>query len=374
MEVNCGKGGFQMNNYLPFIYEPEKSIAVFKKTEDFFKKNPDIKRKIKELGCVYDSIGNTVPQTTENFWSGHLFPYTESWDELQISFNLVIFGFYKQAFMSLRSGLELGLLSVYYNINDDGHHEVQSWLKSKDSWEADTPRTKKIWQILNSNTNIATFNKELNIRERYNKLSFLHNYVHTKGYKYSNHLGIPKSNFQTFEEKIFLKWLTTYQEIIIIIVTLHLLKYPIGVIEFDWSKKIGIDNPFPVLEIFEIQRISNLLPNDYMTAIKTIADKDKFTQDLYRHIENIPDMTQEEKELQSIDFDKSMIENGQGFLEWEKQQIEWMKKYYNEDENEILKRIEILRKWAIENNMMKPKIERLKDQGFFKDKSRKEES
>jgi len=196
----------------------------------------------------------------------------------------------------------------------------------------------------------------------------LHNYVHTKGYKYSNHLGIPKSNFQTFEEKIFLKWLTTYQEIIIIIVTPHLLKYPIGVIEFDWSKKIGIDNPFPVLEIFEIQRISNLLPNDYMTAIKKIADKDKFTQDLYRHIENIPDMTQEEKELQILDFDKSMIENGQGFLEWEKQQREWMKKYYNEDENEILKRIEILRKWAIENNMMKPKIERLKDQGFFKNK------
>ena len=63
-----------------------------------------------------------------------------------------------------------------------------------------------------------------------------------------------------------------------------------------------------------------------------------------------------------------MIENGQGFLEWEKQQREWMKKYYNEDENEILKRIEILRKWAIENNMMKPKIERLKDQGFFKNK------
>lgn len=202
----------------------------------------------------------------------------------------------------------------------------------------------------------------------------MHNYVHTKGYKYSNQLGIFKSNFQTFEEKIFLKWLTTYQEIIIIIVTLHLLKYPIGVIEFDWYKKIGIDNPFPVLEIFEIERISNLLPNDYMTAIKKIADKDKFTQDLYRHIKNIPDMTQEEIELQSLDLDKSMIENGQGFLEWEKQQREWMTKYYNEDEKKFLKRIEILRKWAIENNMMKPKIERLKDQGFFKDKSRKNES
>lgn len=127
-----------MNNYFPFMYEPEKSIACLKKTEDYFKKNPDIRRQIEEVSRVYGSIGKTVPQTTENLWSGHFFPYTESWAELQISFNLVTFGFYKQAFMSLRSGLELGLLSVYYNINDDGHLEVQSWLKSKDSWEANT--------------------------------------------------------------------------------------------------------------------------------------------------------------------------------------------------------------------------------------------
>ena len=119
-----------MNNYFPFIYKPEKSITVLKQTEDYFEKNPDTIRKIKELSWICDSIGKTVPQTTENFWSGHFFPYTESWDELQISFNLVMFGFYKQAFMSLRSGLELGLLSVYYNINDDGHLEVQSWVVS----------------------------------------------------------------------------------------------------------------------------------------------------------------------------------------------------------------------------------------------------
>ena len=86
--------------------------------------------------------------------------------------------------MSLRSGLEVGLLSVYYNINDDGHLAVQNWLKSKDSREADTPNATKIWKILNSNTNIATFNKELNIYERLNKLIFLHNYVHKKCYKY----------------------------------------------------------------------------------------------------------------------------------------------------------------------------------------------
>jgi|GEM_PF-777533 len=363
-----------MTNYSPFIYKPRKSIAVLKKTEDFFSKNPDIEGKIENLGWVYHSIGKIIPQTTENFWSGHFFPYMDSWDELQISFNLIVFGLYKQAFMSLRSGLELGLLSVYYNINDDGHRTVQDWLRSRDSWEANTPRTKKVWEILNSNNNIETFNKQLKLRNRFDKLSFLHNYVHTKGYKYSNHLGILKANFQTFEEKITLEWLNAYQEIIIVIVTLHLLKYPIGVIEFDWSKKVGIANPFPVLEKYEIERISNLLPKGYMTTIKKIASEDEFTQDLYTHIESIPDMTEEGKETQILDLDKSMIEHGSGFVKWEKQEREWMEKYNEKDKELTLKRIEILRKWAIENNMMKPKMERLREQGFFKKKFKKKES
>ena len=311
-----------MSAYHPFIYDPEKSIEVFKKTESFFQKNPDTKRKVEELGWVYFSIGNTIPQTTENFWSGHFFPFMDSWDELQISFNLAIFGLYKQAFMSLRSGLELGLLSVYYNINDDGHNAVQSWLKSKDSWEANTPRIDKIWKILNSNSNIKNFNAEFNIRDRFNKLSFLHNYVHTKGYKYSNHLGILKSNFQTFEEKILLKWIYTYQEIITIIITLHLLKYPIGIIEFDWNKKIGIDNPFPVLEKFEIERVCDLLPVKYISEIKEIAKNDKETQNLFDHIKNIPDMTELDKEEQIIRLDKMSIEHHpEGFVGWEKQEI-----------------------------------------------------
>lgn len=353
-------------NIFPLIYNPEKSIEVLGKTEAFLQKNPGIKKRIQEFSWVYHSIGKIIPQTTENFWSGHFFPYTESWDELQISFNLAIFGLYKQAFMSLRSGLELGLLSVYYNINDEGHNEVQSWLKSKDSWDANTPRTDKIWKILNSNSNIANFNKEINLRGRFNKLSFLHNYVHTKGYKYSNQLGVLKSNFQTFEEKVLIKWLKIYEEIVIIIVTLHLLKYPIGVLEYDWSKKCGIDNPFPVLEKFEIESISNFLPKDYTEAIKKIADNDQFTQDLYKHIQEIPDMTVDQKEEQILSFDKMSIEHHpEGFTGWEKQEKKSLKLYNEKTEKKVLERIEILRKWAIENNMMKPQVERLKEQGFF---------
>lgn len=351
-----------MTKYHPYTYETGKSIEVYKRTELFLNNNPDLKIKVEELGWVYYGMGNVIPQTTENFWSGHFFPYTESWNELQISFNLVLFGLYKQAFMSLRSGLELGLLSVYYNINDDGHKAVQDWLNSRDSWEANTPRTDKIWNIMHSNDNIKNFDDKLKLRDHFNKLNFLHNYVHTKGYKYSNHLGIIKSNYQTFQEKLFLEWLNTYQEIVIIVTTLHLLKYPIGVIRFDWDKKVGIDNPFPVLREPEIEKLEKLLPQEYIVEIKKIAKRDRSTQDLLTHIKELPDMTEYDVEEQIISYDKMSIEcHPGGFIGWEKDQKDLIEMlgYKEESKRKVLGKIKVLRKWAMENNFMKPRFKNI---------------
>lgn len=97
----------------------------------------------------------------------------------------------------MRSALELGLLSVYYNINDEGHETVKEWYSSQD--DAKTPRTEKIWKILLSHPAIFKFNDKFNLRQKYDDLSFLHNYVHTKGVKFSNDLGGLKGNFQVFE-------------------------------------------------------------------------------------------------------------------------------------------------------------------------------
>jgi hypothetical protein len=355
-----------MNKHLPFIYSPEKSIEVLHTTEAFFEKNPDIQKRIEELGWIYQDIGKTIPQTMENVWSGHFFPYMESWDELQISFNLVMLGLYKQAFVSLRSALEVGMLSVYYNINDDGHNTVQTWIKSKNSWEGDTPRADKIWKILKSNSNIATFDEKFKLHQKFDELSYLHNYVHTKGAKFSNRLGgHVKSNWQTFEERILYKWIDAYEQVIVLVLTLHLLKYPIGIIEFEWSKKCGIDNPYPVLEISEIEKIKKVLPKDHVDEIKRISENDSATQTLLNHILELPDITEEEQDQQIIKLDQMMIEHGNGFIAWEKREIELMKHYSHEGKIKALKRIEILREWACKNNMMKSKMERLREQGFF---------
>jgi hypothetical protein len=350
----------------PFNYVPEKSLEVFHQTERYLTDNLVIKNKIEKLGFIYQSVGKSIPQTTENFWSGHYFPFVESWDELQISFNLVAFGLYKQAFMSLRSALEVGMLSVYYNINDDGHNEVKQWLNSENTREANTPKSKKIWEILKSNDNIAKFNDLFGLEKEYDSLNFLHNYVHTKGYNFSNKLGKPKSNYQTFEKDIFLEWFNTYTKIILFNVTLHILKYPISIVEYDWSAKIGIDNPFPVLNLVEIERIKDLLPKEYISELKKIAEHDKKTQDLFDHISNFPDLSETDKEVQIIESDKIFIEHGEGFIEWEKKERELIKECNSVVKEKTSKRIEVIRKWAVKNNFMKPKLERITEEGFFK--------
>ncbi len=339
----------------PYIYTLEKSINVSKKTELFLEKNPILKTKINQLGWAYFNIGKIIPQTTENLLSGHFFPFVESWDELQISFNLAAFGLYKQAFAALRSGLELGLMSVYYNINDEGHKTVQDWFKSKRTLEANTPRRREIWSLLNTNNNIKNFDKKFNLHSRLDDLNFLHNYVHTKGYNYSNRLGLLKSNSQTFEEKMFVKWLYTYEEIFIIVATLHLIKYPIGIIEFEWGNKCGIDNPFPVLEKDQIRRLQDFLPNDYIVEIRKIASEDKPTQGLFKYIQGLPDMTEIDLEEQALKLDKLWIElHPEGFIGWKKQELKMIKhfNYSDEDKNKILNRMRALKKWAIENNVL----------------------
>lgn len=347
-------------NFFPYIYDNEKSIETYKDTLKYLEDNLQAKEKIKTLGIIYSSIGHSIPQTIENFWSGHYFPFSESWDDIQISTTQCFFGLYKQAYSSLRSGLELGLLSVYYNINDDGHKTVTEWYNSVDGHDSNTPRAEKIWKILLSNPNIQEFNDKFNLKEDFFSLGFLHNYVHTKGNKYSNSLDGHKRHSKAFVSSALIDWLTVYEKIAVIIVTLHLLKYPVGLFEFDYYRKFGIDMPSFAQVSFNMSVISTLLEKSKLEEIQTIAKKDSQTKNLLTRLNAIPDKTDEQIEDEVIKFEKSFIKHYVGgFKKWEKEQLQFMNDLIagrqgadNSDfKNHTLNRIEIIRKWATENNI-----------------------
>lgn len=47
--------------FSPYIYEPDKSIEVYKETEKYFETNPEIKKRIEELGWIYHTVGMIIP-------------------------------------------------------------------------------------------------------------------------------------------------------------------------------------------------------------------------------------------------------------------------------------------------------------------------
>lgn len=341
-----------------FIYSCKKSIGVYEESKKYLDKT-DYKEKIFKIELAGLSIGRLIPHTNESLWSGHFFPWSEAWDDLQISYNLCLFGLYKQAMVSLRSGLELGLLSVYWNINDDGHKIIRDWIKSN----KDTPRLKKIWNRMIQHRNFQIFQEKYDIKTRLFDLGYLHNYVHTKGHKYSNKLGLPfKPNFQTFEEQSFKIWYDSFEEVIKVLGIMHLVKYPIGTIRFDYSRKFGVDIPsFGGLDEGEIDTLEKLIGKDTFSIIELVASKDGNVKSIMDWITPLKDMTEEQVENQIRDMDKGMIEQ-QGLENWlsnEKRTIEFIKEKGG-DISKTQSRIKYLTEWAKKNGYEKPKWERKK--------------
>lgn len=98
---------------LPFFsYEPVNSIGVLEKTKIFIEESNLIDQ-INLVGEAFTCLPDLIPQDEKAIFSEGSLPLVESWHELQVSFNLCVFGFYKQAMTSLRSALELGVLSIY---------------------------------------------------------------------------------------------------------------------------------------------------------------------------------------------------------------------------------------------------------------------
>src|SRR6266540_640208 len=96
----------------------ERISAALADSLRYLEKVPDLQQKIADHVWAYHEIRDLVPQTLDNFMSGHYFPFSESYYELENSFQLCMEGFYRYAFDALRSVLELGILGVHFAVDD----------------------------------------------------------------------------------------------------------------------------------------------------------------------------------------------------------------------------------------------------------------
>ncbi|MBI4216295.1 MAG: hypothetical protein HY687_02725 [Chloroflexi bacterium] len=275
--------------------------AVRKASQEYLEGQQDLQTRIASHLWAYNEIGELVPQTLVNVMSGHYFPYSESYYELENSYQLCLEGFYTYAFAALRSVLELGILGVYFAVNDKEHEDVLPWITSKER----TPRFKKILHKLNTLDKVRKFDERFGLAKRIAKTyDNLSGYVHTRGYRYSS-TAQARSNSNQFSEPALKRYCEAMFPVVRDVIITMLLKYPIGMQPLPLSKKFGLNGPAGgFLEDDQVKNVTYVLESKEKAFLKTLSDEDPNVRQTVEYFESLPDLPDEQWQQQIQELDK----------------------------------------------------------------------
>jgi len=289
-------------NRIPPINSDEKILQVLKESNDYVQSHEETSSKIKETLSIFNHIEDLIPQTVEKVLSGHMFPVIEAGIELESSVELCKLGFYKHAMIALRNTLEMGILSVYWDIEGKSHTHIQNWLHSL----VDTPWKRTVFQKLKTNQNIKNFDDKHNILDYFDDLfKELSNFVHTKGRIHSS-MDLGNANFNRFNEKSFLRWMDFTRKVVTFIIIIHVLKYPIALQYTPLDQKFGFNGPIGgFLEPYQSEAIRKFLEKDIVKTLQEISDSDDEATSIAQSINERPDITENEMREQEKELEKT---------------------------------------------------------------------
>lgn len=300
----------------------------------------------KGLSSIFLMSQNFPANSISEFLSGENFSMTECYEEAEASYHLIKYGFYKQAMISLRTSLEIGLLSIYWSILGKESAEFKYWLSSK----FDTPyKNKKFWETIKSNENISLFDENFGVIEEIKQFG-LSDFVHTKGIKYSNFGQLQrtlkgKDKFENYKE-----WLNNFRNIVRIIEVLHLLKFPTLNIRFSTDYLLSKFGTYDNIPQFggglgdEMENLSSFIPKEQLTFLEELAAADEEVVKIKSEIAQMPELTAKEIEDLIILEQKTNIESS-GF-------DNWYSSYLMYDGRITSDMVQILKDWALSNNVM----------------------
>lgn len=283
------------------INSDEIIMDALEQSNNYLKLNNELSFKITKIIWVFQSLEDLVPQPLEKFMTGHMFPIAEANFELENSIALCKLGFYKHAFIALRNVLELGLLSVYWDIDDKSHLNIQKWLYSFEN----TPFKNAVFKKLTTNENFKKFNETHNFFNDIDTLfGQLSDFVHTKGRSHSSN-ALANSNFNRFNERSFLGWLKFMEKTVQFVVIVHILKYPVALQYIPVEQKFGLNGPVGLfLRPNQSEEIKQFLDEKIVKTLQEISDNDPQALSLVEWIDKHPDISKEELEAQVKEFEK----------------------------------------------------------------------
>ena len=296
-----------MKRSLPLNNDHEKIEEVYNRSEEYLKNHDDLRDEIATYLWAYNEVSDLVPQTVKNLFSGHFFPFVESHYELENSFELCKQGFYRHSLFALRCVLELGVIGLYFDKDDQAHIDVQKWIRSEDP----TPHFRKSLGHLFELEYFRQFDEKFYLQQEIKDIySSLSNYVHTRGYSYSA-TGQSLSNFNRFNESSLLRYVEFMKKVIKSVVTMMLLKYPIGMQNLPLWDKFGINSPAGgFLDESSRPAVSVILDEDAKEVLQNISNNDPTVNEIVGYILAMPDLTEEQLRKQSAEWDEMMEKQG----------------------------------------------------------------
>jgi hypothetical protein len=273
----------------------EKCESTYLESKNYVSANAAIDETINVHLRAYNEIGDLIPQTLDNFASGHYFPYSQSYFELENSCELAMQGFYTYAFSALRTVLELGFLSIYFAAHDQEHIDVQAWINAQEK----TPTRKQIFSRLKEIPAFYLFDVKFDFTKRiFKTFDDLDRYVHTRGSHHSS-TALNSANYNRFSEKSFKLYCKLMTTVVNSNICVFLMKYPIGMHGLPLDEKYGLNGPVGgFLREEQVSLIASLLSQEEKDMLIQISNEDQNVQKCVEHINQLPDLTPEEWESQ----------------------------------------------------------------------------
>lgn len=280
---------------------------AYKTCEEYLKAHSNVQEEIAAHLWAHYVVVELVPSTVERLWAGYFFPFSESYFELESSFEFCKQGFYRHAFFALRCALELVVIGLYFDKKTQTHIDIRRWIRS----ESHTPDFRRSLRRLFELEYFRQFDDKFALRQEIEEIySFLNGYVHTRGFHYSS-TGQRLSSINQFNESSLRRYIKIMKNVVKSIIKMMLLKYPIGMQKLPLWEKFGFNVPLGgFLNDLYQRQVLVVLDDDTKQVLQKISDNDPTVKGIVRAINAMPDLTEEQLDKQRMELDKMVIKGG----------------------------------------------------------------
>ncbi len=303
------KGRYHVRAFLQGQCLPE----VMMRTADFIQTLDDTlgaRFRLADEFMAYD-IEDAFSASVDALKRCGFFPYAELMYEFDAFQTLLLQGAFKSSRDSLRRMLDVCLTSVVYLLQMRSEEEARRWIAS----DAETPQFSRAITSLKQNQYVAQLDQRFGFADGLKTIYWhLSDYCHTRGIEFStgihkgsemNYNGVIMRGFNVNEcRKAMWDFISVAEQLAILCVIQNVgLLAPV-----DKDAKWGLNPPISgFFYAHQTERLLNVMPNEYAEYFRTLSGSDPTVVSLREYFESLPDITEEDMQLQADQFDKEIM-------------------------------------------------------------------